>query len=129
MHKTHGRVVQAVDESYDNHIRIYSRPGETKSYSPSCKPEPQVPLKEQEMGTVQSNIWSPLTKTNVFFVVVVVFIVDCWFININNDATVLDTTNRMSRWKEGLQVAMHFWHAPEAAFRLTFFRRIQSDKR
>lgn len=26
MHKTHGRIVQAVEESYDNRIRMYSRP-------------------------------------------------------------------------------------------------------
>lgn len=47
-HETHGGVVQAAEESYDNHIRIYSRPRENRSYSPSSRPELQGPVRQQD---------------------------------------------------------------------------------
>lgn len=128
MHKTHGRVVQVVEESYDNCIRIYSRPRETRSHSPSCRPELQEPVREQDKYCSEQH-WSPVTnknKTFFFFLFNRGFVVKCWFTNTYHDA-LESRTQFLDR--EGDSALPHIlWHGPEVAFKLTFLERLKATE-
>lgn len=124
MHKTHGRVVQVVEESYDNRIRIYSRPRETRSHSPSCRPELQEPVREQNKYCSEQH-WSPVTNKNkTFFLFYQGFVVKCWFTNTYNDA--LGSRTQFLDREGDSALPRILWHGPEVAFKLTFFRKIKS---
>lgn len=61
MHKTHGNLGQAAEESCDNQIRVPSRPRGPEVIHPTCRPELQGPVRRQGKGCPEQH-WSPVTN-------------------------------------------------------------------